>query len=90
MASGAAVVATDVGGTSEFVVDDVNGFLVPSDDHVEMAERISRLLDDPVLAQRLGSSAARCIQDDFSVASMRDEMAAVYREAARLNVKVCS
>jgi glycosyltransferase involved in cell wall biosynthesis len=53
MACGCAIVATDCGGTADQIEDGVNGFLVPVDDVVQMAERVLRLLGDPGLRQQM-------------------------------------
>lgn len=61
MACGLAVVATDVGGMSEAMTDEVDGLLVPSRMPVRLAHAVGRLLDDRALAHRLGAAARRTI-----------------------------
>ena len=70
MAAGAAVVATDVGGTSEALANGVNGLLVKPGDPASMAAAIERLLDDPALARGLGARAKQTISDRFSLDRM--------------------
>jgi glycosyltransferase involved in cell wall biosynthesis len=70
MAAGAAVVATDVGGTSEALIDGDNGLLVRPGEPASMAAAIVRLLDDPALARGLGARATRTIADRFSLDRM--------------------
>jgi glycosyltransferase involved in cell wall biosynthesis len=48
------VVASDVGGLRDIVVDGETGFRVPPRDSAALAEAIDRLLDDPVLQKRMG------------------------------------
>lgn len=62
---GVAVVTTDVGGTSEFVTDGVNGLIVPPDDAAASADAIVRVLTDSNLRKRLGDAAARRAEHDF-------------------------
>lgn len=57
MALGAPIVATTVGGVPELIDDGVHGLLVPSRDPGPLADAIERLLDDRVLAARLGRAA---------------------------------
>jgi len=54
MAAGCLVVATDVGGVHEAVVDGGTGYLVEARDHEAMARQILRLLDAPRRAREMG------------------------------------
>jgi MoaA/NifB/PqqE/SkfB family radical SAM enzyme len=49
-----AVVTADVGGMAEYVRHEVNGLLFRHRDRRSMAEQMQRIVDDPVLADRLG------------------------------------
>ncbi len=59
LASEAAVVATDISGISELVIDGETGRLVPSRDAETLAEAIAALLDDEALRTRLGRAGRR-------------------------------
>ena len=66
-------VASSVGAVSEVVVDEETGLLVDPGDAHSIGTAIGRLLEDPTLAQRLGSEArARCVKrfeiDDVAAA----------------------
>jgi glycosyltransferase involved in cell wall biosynthesis len=52
------VVATDVGGVSDIVVDGRNGLLVAPGDAEALAAAMARVLGDLPLADRLGHAAA--------------------------------
>jgi glycosyltransferase involved in cell wall biosynthesis len=54
MAAGLPVVASSVGGLREIVEDDVTGYLVPAGDAGALADRVTRLLQDPKLATQMG------------------------------------
>ena len=54
---GRSIVGTDSGGIPDLVENGVSGFLVPPDDSDGLAAALTRVLGDPVLAQRLGSGA---------------------------------
>lgn len=56
MASGRPVVAARVGGTPDVVEDGVTGFLVPHGDAGALADRLGRILGDPLLADRMGAA----------------------------------
>jgi glycosyltransferase involved in cell wall biosynthesis len=58
MALGRVVIATDLGGAVESVVEGETGYLVPADDPAVLADRILRLLRDPSLRARMSAAAA--------------------------------
>ncbi|MCP3915407.1 MAG: N-acetyl-alpha-D-glucosaminyl L-malate synthase BshA [bacterium] len=61
MACATPVVATDVGGVGEVVVDGVTGFLAPADDRAAYAAKLRALLVDRERAREMGRAArARC------------------------------
>jgi glycosyltransferase involved in cell wall biosynthesis len=53
-AAGLCVVTTDVGGIPDLVEDGASALLVPPDDPTAVARAISRLVEDPTLATRVG------------------------------------
>lgn len=69
MAAGRAVVATDVGGAREAIVEGQTGHLVAAGDDRTMAERIVGLLQDPSLRTSMGSNGRRVIEQQFSCES---------------------
>ncbi|MFZ5910093.1 MAG: glycosyltransferase [Chloroflexota bacterium] len=58
LACGTPVVATQVGGIREQIINGMNGFLTPAGDAEAMSERVLRLLNDPELGSRMGQNAA--------------------------------
>jgi glycosyltransferase involved in cell wall biosynthesis len=78
-AAGVPVVATPVGGIRETVVEGRTGWLVPPDDPVALAERISWVLDHPDDARRVAEDARRGAQR-FSVEAMVERTLALYDE----------
>lgn len=57
MAMALPVIATDVGGTSDFVQNEINGLLIKPADPITLADAINRLRSDPGLATELGRRA---------------------------------
>jgi glycosyltransferase involved in cell wall biosynthesis len=55
-AHGLPVVAHDVGGVSDAVVDGVTGLLVPPDRPVQLAAAFEKLIHDPALRRKLGAA----------------------------------
>ena len=70
-ACGLPVIVGNSGGAPETVREGDTGFVVPSDDHQLLAERLSLLLDDPSLAQQMGSRGRRYVSAHFSMESAR-------------------
>jgi glycosyltransferase involved in cell wall biosynthesis len=83
MAHGRPVVATPVGGTPEVVADGETGLLVPPRDPAALAAALRRVLDDEALARRLGETARRRVEEQFTLEEMNRRMLAIYDEVAR-------
>ena len=66
MAAGLPVVATDVGGAREAIVEGETGYVVASGDDEKMAERIIQLLNGPERARAMGERGKLIIADKFS------------------------
>lgn len=66
MAAACPVVATDVGGIREAVVDGETGYLVEAGDHIAMAARILRLLAAPQQARAMGILGQQIVKQRFS------------------------
>ena len=66
MALGKPVVATDVLGTQELVVNGQTGFLVPLGDTDAMAERVKLLAEDSSLRDKMGSCGLKRVADEFN------------------------
>ena len=70
MASGLAIIATNVGGTSEAIIDGKTGFLVPPRDAKAIAEKITYLIEHPNVARRIGCNAKAYVKEKFSIEGM--------------------
>lgn len=66
MAAGKPVVATNVGGAAEAIVDGRTGYLVGSDDDEAMAGRLLELLADEGLASGMGAEGKSVAREKFS------------------------
>ncbi len=66
MAAGKPVVATNVGGAAEAIIEDETGYLVASDDDAAMARYLIDLLNDEPKAFRFGSNARQAVAAKFS------------------------
>ncbi len=79
-ACGRALVATDVPGCREIVIDGDNGLLAPPRDVAALASAIRRLLDAPELRAKMGKRGRALVETDFSVDQVVRQTLAVYRE----------
>lgn len=66
MAAGKPVVATNVGGAAEAVIEGETGYLVSSNDDKAMAEKLIELLNDEAKARRYGEAAKHIAATKFS------------------------
>lgn len=66
MSAGKPVVATNVGGASEAVIDGETGFLVASDDDKTMAAYLCELLDNEAKASAFGAKGKLTVERNFS------------------------
>jgi glycosyltransferase involved in cell wall biosynthesis len=81
MASGRAVVATDVGDAPFLVEEGKTGFLGPPRDNEKMVERMRRLISSPDLCCRMGKVAHQRIESEFRLDAMINATVAVYQLA---------
>jgi len=61
------VIATNVGGNSEIMVDGETGFLVKEGDSDDIIEKISSLKNDNSLAKNMGKNGRKFIQKEYSL-----------------------
>ncbi len=79
------VVATDVGGVSEVVINEKTGFVVPVNDTDAIADRVLRILKDDTLAETFGRNGQRFVQDNFSPEATSYRIVRLYRELLQPN-----
>ena len=87
LAAGRPVIASDVDGTPEVVVNGVTGLLFPPGDVAALAGAISRLLDDPLWKAALGRAGRQWALKYFSHEQQVRETEALYRYALRKHEK---
>jgi glycosyltransferase involved in cell wall biosynthesis len=80
MAAAVPVVATNVGGNPEVVVDGVTGLLVPPRNPAALAEAICRVLRTPGLRNKLGQAGRRRVLEHFSNERMIRNVERLYGE----------
>jgi glycosyltransferase involved in cell wall biosynthesis len=84
MSRGRAVVASRLGGIVDIIEDEVSGLLVAPGDDRALAAGIQRLIDDPVLRERLGAAAAERVQR-FAADRVLPQFEDLYRDILALD-----
>jgi glycosyltransferase involved in cell wall biosynthesis len=80
MATGLPVVATDIRGCREEVVDNETGLLVPPRDHYALGEAVLKILSDSEVASRMGRAGRERILERF------DERVVTRMQVERLDI----
>lgn len=80
MAMGKPVVATAVGGSPEIVRHGETGFLVPSGDPAQLAERMAHLLGDAALREQMGRAGRSRVAAQFAMPNLINETSRFYEE----------
>ena len=80
MAASRPVVATDVGGAREAVIDGETGYIVRPEDFEIMAQRIISLLRDPERARAMGERGRRLVEDRFSCQTQLRQVEELYQK----------
>jgi glycosyltransferase involved in cell wall biosynthesis len=83
MACGKPVVATNVGGIPEVVLDGETGLLVPPRDPAAMASALVRLLRDRGLREQMGAAGLTRVRTHFSAETMVKNTVKVYQHLVR-------
>ncbi|WP_052572965.1 glycosyltransferase family 4 protein [Haloferula sp. BvORR071] len=73
LASGLPVIATDVGGASEQVVDGVNGFFIPKRDVPALAKAMVEITRDPARRDAMSEAAREHIRRHFTLERMTED-----------------
>jgi glycosyltransferase involved in cell wall biosynthesis len=80
MACGKPIVATNVGGIPEIVENGKNGFLVRPRAPLELAEAICMLLEDKILAERMGRKGAEYVFKNCNIEAITAKYDNLYSE----------
>ena len=86
MAAGRPVVATDVGGAREAIVQGETGYLVAAGDDQQLAEHITALLRDPENARAMGERGQQIVYERFSTRRQLQQIDILYSDLLRTRV----
>lgn len=79
MASGLAVVASDLSGIPELVEDGVTGLLTPPGDSAAICEALERLARDPELRNRLADAGLARVREEYDQTTIARRLIASFR-----------
>lgn len=83
MRAGLPVVASNVGGVQESVVDGVTGYLIERGNVDAMASKLGRLIKDPELRTRMGRKGREAYLRDFVDTKMFEQVHSLYGDIAK-------
>ncbi len=78
MAAKLPVIATNVGGASEAIIENETGFLVESNNDEMMSARLIELLQDEKKAQQFGEKGAKITEENFSLSAQLKNVSELY------------
>lgn len=74
------VIATNIRGNRDLIINGENGYLVPIKDPVQIAEKCAILLNNEDLIQQFGEKGREFIQLQFSLDNVLQEMELIYQD----------
>lgn len=86
MSVGTPIVATDVGGNSEAIVNKESGLIVPPKDPKLLASSIIEILKNKTMSEKIGKKAKERYLANFTVTKMIDNTEKLYENLFRLKI----
>ena len=74
------VIATNVGGNSESVRDNINGFLIQKGNYKELSEKIIYLFDNPNIRNKMGEQSYKIVSREFALSKCVKEYKNLYNK----------
>lgn len=81
--AGLPVIASDIGGVGEGLVNGVTGFLVPEKDARAIAEKLDLLKADETLRREMGRKARAFAEENYDCRRLTEKLIALYRAVAK-------
>jgi len=85
MAAGCVVVASDNASITSVVTDGENGYIVEPENGGQLAETLTRLLEDRDGWKTVQDAAIATVRDDFSLDKYIEKLDSIYADAAKTN-----
>lgn len=80
MQSGLPVIASDEGGIPDIIADKQTGFIVPKNDPVQLADKLSFLINNPSLRETMGSAGKKRFKDHFTLQKFENRFIHILKE----------
>lgn len=78
MAAGLPIVATSTGGLRELVDNGLNGYLISNDDLLDVAKKVSLIIDDRKKRHEFGANSYRRVEGKYKIKDTVDLLESVY------------
>jgi glycosyltransferase involved in cell wall biosynthesis len=85
MAAGIPVIASDIPGNRDLVIDGETGLLFPVGHRATLSRQMLRILSDPDLGRQLAAAGRARVRRDFNVPLMIERFASLYRKLVSSN-----
>lgn len=73
------IVATREGGIPSIVENDLNGFLVPQQDAVQLAEKLKLLITNPQLRRKMGAAGRERFEKSYTLEHFENRIVAIFK-----------
>jgi glycosyltransferase involved in cell wall biosynthesis len=83
MAAGLPIVASEIDGTAEVLIDGVDALLAPAEQNQVFVDLLVRVLEDQALSQRLAQQALAKVRERYSATAMVSEVEKLYMKYLR-------
>jgi glycosyltransferase involved in cell wall biosynthesis len=80
-----AIIASNVGGLKEIIIDGQTGFLVPPGDSKRLARTIDQLLQNPILTEKLGEKGFRRFLQNYDSKVVVPRIERIYANLSQMN-----
>ena len=77
------VIATDVGGTSEIVIEGKTGALAPPDNLEQFIKKANEMLDNPEMRKKFGKNGRKLVEKDYNWNKITDKCIQTYRSVCQ-------
>jgi len=75
------VIATDVGGVSEIVSDEITGRLIPEGDDVALTDALTEVIENPALFEAMRPAARRVAEECLGRAVIGGKLVEIFNRA---------